>query len=369
VVAQRCPNDALWGGYGWGWNKISAGKEDVFMDDELNRTDINTAESIELRNVPGIGSKLADRIIAARPFTNLVDLRRVGGVGPALFEQLKPYVTVSPISVSNLQIDPALPVIENNGQTVEENHPGIAQTQPESVPTAALFQPAENPVVVIPETPATTFEAIPRPMDEPLSKDSEMETGEFVMRSPASDESVLNASNPEQIPEIPSPVAAAPTAVQTPQTVSKGITRAEMWAIAAVSSVFSFILAVFFTLIILGSINGTLRFVRPVDFERLASQVNTIDTQANSLRGDIDSLKTRVSTVEGLDGRVNNVEQNAQQLRKDLDSLSASANTLGKRIDDLAFQTDALVTRTARFQSFLDGLRSLLGNLNPTEVP
>jgi prefoldin subunit 5 len=97
--------------------------------------------------------------------------------------------------------------------------------------------------------------------------------------------------------------------------------------------------------------------------------VNTIDTQANSLRGDIDSLKTRVSTVEGLDERVNNVEQNAQQLRKDLDSLSASADTLGKRIDDLAFQTDALITRTTRFQSFLDGLRNLLGNLNPTEVP
>jgi prefoldin subunit 5 len=339
------------------------------MDDELNRTDLNTAESIELRNVPGIGSKLADRIIAARPFTNLVDLRRVGGVGPTLFEQLKPYVTVSSISASNLQTETAFPVIENNSQTVEENNPGIDQTQPESVPTAAFFQPAAKPVEVIPETQAVTFEAFPQPVDEHLKKDSVTETGEFVMRSPASDEPVVNTSNPEQFPVIPPPVAAAPTAGQTPQTVSKGITRTEMWGIAAASSALSFVLAVFFTLLLLGSINGTLRFVRPVDLDRLASQVNTIDTQANSLRGDIDSLKTRVSTVEGLDGRVNNVEQNAQQFRKDMDSLSASVNNLGKRIDDLAFQTDALVTCTARFQSFLDGLRNLLGNLNQMEVP
>jgi competence ComEA-like helix-hairpin-helix protein len=48
--------------------------------------DVNIASRSELMRLPGIGAVLADRIIAARerngPFTNLIDLQRVNGIGP-----------------------------------------------------------------------------------------------------------------------------------------------------------------------------------------------------------------------------------------------------------------------------------------------
>ncbi len=57
--------------------------------------DINTATLIELQQLPAIGPKLAERIIAERekmPFSTLQDLRRVSGIGPKTIEKLQPHL-------------------------------------------------------------------------------------------------------------------------------------------------------------------------------------------------------------------------------------------------------------------------------------
>lgn len=59
--------------------------------------DINTASAGQLRQIPGIGPKLSQRIVAARterPFANVAELRRVHGIGPKTLEKMRPYVTV-----------------------------------------------------------------------------------------------------------------------------------------------------------------------------------------------------------------------------------------------------------------------------------
>ncbi|MDF1545117.1 MAG: helix-hairpin-helix domain-containing protein [bacterium] len=55
------------------------------------------ADSLEL--LPGIGPVLADRIIAYREnqrFETEIDLINVNGIGPRLFERLRPYLKVHP---------------------------------------------------------------------------------------------------------------------------------------------------------------------------------------------------------------------------------------------------------------------------------
>jgi competence ComEA-like helix-hairpin-helix protein len=50
----------------------------------------------ELEALPGVGAKLAQRIIAARQqkmFTSLEDLDQVSGVGPSLLKKLSDRVT------------------------------------------------------------------------------------------------------------------------------------------------------------------------------------------------------------------------------------------------------------------------------------
>jgi competence protein ComEA len=56
--------------------------------------DLNQATLQDLEALPGIGPALAQRILAARPYSSVDDLDRVSGIGPAILEKLKPYVIV-----------------------------------------------------------------------------------------------------------------------------------------------------------------------------------------------------------------------------------------------------------------------------------
>jgi len=58
--------------------------------------DINRASEPELARLPGVGPALATRIVAARPFAEVDDLRRVRGVRAALFERLRPFLVALP---------------------------------------------------------------------------------------------------------------------------------------------------------------------------------------------------------------------------------------------------------------------------------
>ena len=64
-----------------------------------SKVDINQASAAQLMNLPRVGSKLAERIVEYRkthgPFGRVEELMEVKGVGEKLFEQLRPYVTLS----------------------------------------------------------------------------------------------------------------------------------------------------------------------------------------------------------------------------------------------------------------------------------
>jgi len=73
-------------------NRATAAKpHDNSTAQSVTKLDVNTATTEELQAVPGIGRVLAQRIIAARPFANVDDLKKVKGIKERKFEQLRSY--------------------------------------------------------------------------------------------------------------------------------------------------------------------------------------------------------------------------------------------------------------------------------------
>lgn len=57
--------------------------------------DLNLATYEELQQLPGVGPKLAERILARRPFLSPDELTGVPGIGSKTLERLRPLVRVS----------------------------------------------------------------------------------------------------------------------------------------------------------------------------------------------------------------------------------------------------------------------------------
>jgi competence ComEA-like helix-hairpin-helix protein len=56
--------------------------------------DLNSATFEQLQKLPGIGAKLAERIIAHRPYKKADDLEKVAGIGKKTMERLRPLVRI-----------------------------------------------------------------------------------------------------------------------------------------------------------------------------------------------------------------------------------------------------------------------------------
>lgn len=74
----------------------NATTSDAQMSDKIN---INDADQSKLTQLPGVGPKMATRIIDYRtengPFKSVDGLLNVKGIGPKVLQKLKPFVKIS----------------------------------------------------------------------------------------------------------------------------------------------------------------------------------------------------------------------------------------------------------------------------------
>ncbi len=74
--------------------------------------DINTASPSALMQLPSVGPKLAEEIVAHRPFTKFEELDDVPGIGPVTLEAIRPYVYVDPNTAKDAKVIAAKPAFQ-----------------------------------------------------------------------------------------------------------------------------------------------------------------------------------------------------------------------------------------------------------------
>lgn len=62
--------------------------------DQFPKVNINTATREELKQLPSVGDKLADRIISKRPYKNIYEIVNIEGIGDKNFKNIERRICV-----------------------------------------------------------------------------------------------------------------------------------------------------------------------------------------------------------------------------------------------------------------------------------
>jgi len=94
----------------------------------LHPINLNTANALELQQVPGIGPVTADKILQMRKsyglFKSVDDLRAIKGIGPKRLEKMRKYLTVGKT------VSPAKPPNKPSTPSTAKSPPGAAAKPP-----------------------------------------------------------------------------------------------------------------------------------------------------------------------------------------------------------------------------------------------
>ena len=373
------------------------------------KIDINQADVQTLAALPGIGAEKAKRIVQHRetkePFTDIMSLTAVSGISERMVRQCEDQITVEATMPASSQ----LRVIETDDETAvapSESHaldeaadPDVEETDPLLLtpPVAAADEVDDNETEFEPWVAGTAAtdsaeEAEAEPATDSPEEDSDDEdtSVSFAPVVTAVSQDSPNESEPEDMPEdepatddsseddtatkplliTPPPFSPAADSQPTPPAMADAVEDPQQVQQAAIWGAIGGALGgILLTLLILFLINGSLSYAaesRALQQELIEAQATQaafdreLTDMAAALGGDIGSLSQRLDTADSrLDETNNNITSlgsDVSQAQTDIGTLYDTSQALDERLVNVAAAADT-------FNTFLDGLRDLLFDL------
>jgi competence ComEA-like helix-hairpin-helix protein len=289
------------------------------------KVDLNQATAEELGALPGIGPALAGRIVAYREaqegFQSPQELAAVPGIGRAAYERLADRLTVTPPDV--------IPLL------------GGEETVLEETPEEALAAPE-----------ATASQEMPPPeAEEPVSA-LQLEEGGIspAEEAPAAEE----APGPPGVePEAP-PSPPAP-AREPPRRRGLSFSFSGLWP-----ALLGGLLGMIFALLVFSGINGSLDLSNSRAVLDLQNRMDNSAAEMKSLRGEVDGLRQRLDTLEGLTARMEKTESAVDTLRQGTEALDRRADTLESELTSVSEDLSAMQAQAQQVTTFFERLQALL---------
>lgn len=291
-------------------------------DEEFLKVDPNTADEETLRQLPGIGHSLAQKIVASRPFSGVEDLQKIRGLGKVVLERIEPYLSfVEPEVEEERELDR-----DKQEDTIE-----LGDDIEEKVEETLLSPDGQKDIEV--SESEVLFEA---KEDVPLEQDEV----------------------PEKVAEKVEPVS-PPRSFRPKRTFS----RTEiLWLIGGVGLIV-LILSVLVNIAIIGGINGTLDFNRIQAVQQLEGELSEVQDGLETLASNVSVFEERLTPLEGLSGRMITVEDQVDTIQGDVTDALSAVEAMQSDLRELSDETTRLTGRVDLFDAFLDGLRRVISEL------
>lgn len=326
------------------------------------RVDVNQAPAERLREIPGIGPALAERIVAARvdaPFLALDDLTRVQGIGPQSLAGMREHLILEPLGPR-----PAGPPDEAEPVVIPAHHSGEGdQVDGADEPIfSSVFDETISPPDTLWDGPQGDGEEQTSPTgtaaDLPLDDLSATLAAEPLRQSPSDEPRPARKAAPAYEPVRAAEDEGRPVALYF---LLGGLTALLLAALLGVGVVWR--------------LNNTITALETrlaqgdQRISEISGEVQTLEQNATDIAGRVDALPPRIAAIEesgtALAGDVEAVTGQVGALGSEVATIGSEVDAMGRTVTGIRSDVESIRGRTDVFDGFLLGIRDLALESNP----